>query len=110
IGFTILAHAQDNRSKGDLQIGIQGGASIPIGTYKSVGEAKIGYFSGFFLDKYFNGNTFGLGLDARYLSHGAAKQDTLFFTNGYLSTDYKKNRFVNYFIGIGPTYKYEKNR
>ncbi|TJZ60721.1 OmpA family protein [Sphingobacterium olei] len=110
IGFTILAHAQDNRSKGDLQIGIQGGASIPIGTYKSVGEAKLGYFSGFFLDKYFNGSTFGLGLDARYLSHSAVKQDTLFFTNGYLNTDYKKNKFVNYFIGIGPTYKYEKNR
>ncbi|MBE8720036.1 OmpA family protein [Sphingobacterium pedocola] len=110
IGFTILAHAQDKSSKGDLQIGVQGGVSIPIGTYKSVGEAKIGYFSGFFLDKYFKGNTFGLGLDARYLSHSATKQDTLFFANGYLSTGYKKNNFVHYFVGIGPTYKYEKNR
>lgn len=110
IGFTILAHAQDKSSKGDLQIGVQGGVSIPIGTYKSVGEAKIGYFSGFFLDKYFKGNTFGLGLDARYLSHSATKQDTLFFANGYLNTGYKKNNFVHYFVGIGPTYKYEKNR
>ncbi|GGH22842.1 OmpA family protein [Sphingobacterium alkalisoli] len=109
IGITILAQAQVNSSKGDLQIGVQGGVSIPIGTYKSVGETKIGYFSGFFLDKYFKSNTFGLGVDARYLSHGAAKQDTLFFTNGYLSTNYQKSKFVNYFIGIGPTYKYEKN-
>jgi len=110
LSITILAIAQQ-KEKGDLQIGIQGGASLPISTYKSIGETKIGYYSGFFVDKYFSGNKFGLGVDVRYIYNRINLQDTFHFENGYLSTDYiHKSRFQDYLFTFGPSYKYAVDR
>src|SRR5690606_29501250 len=92
-------------------IGIQGGASLPISTYKAIGETKVGYYSGFFVDKYFSGNKFGLGIDARYIYNGINRQDTFHFENGYVSTDYiTKNRFQDYLFTFGPSYRYTVDR
>lgn len=110
LGVTLFAIGQE-KIKGDLQVGTFGGASIPVGTYKSVGGAKTGYYSGLFVDKYFGGNKFGLGIDARYLYNGINTQDSFFFENGFVSTDYKnKQRFQDYLFTFGPTYKYTVNR
>ncbi len=110
LSVTILAIAQQ-KEKGDLQIGIQGGASLPISTYKSIGETKVGYYSGFFVDKYFSGNKFGLGIDARYIYNSINRQDTFRFENGYISTDYiNKTRFQDYLFTFGPSYKYSVDR
>src|SRR5690606_14048357 len=87
LSVTFLALAQQ-KEQGDLQIGIQGGASLPISTYKSIGNTKIGFHSGLFIDKYFSGNKFGLGIDARYIYNSINTQDTFHFANGYISTDY----------------------
>src|SRR5690606_29751711 len=95
-----------DRAKGDLQVGVQGGVALPIDSYKRIGEAKLGYYGGLFVDKYFSGNTFGLGLDARYIYNSIAPYDSLKFENGYFATDYKnKARFQNFLLTIGPTYK-----
>lgn len=110
LGFTLVAVAQQ-REKGDLQIGVQGGASLPVSTYKSIGGTKTGYYSGFFLDKYFTGNNFGVGIDARYIQNTIIREDTFRFENGFISTDYiNKSRFEDYLFTFGPTYKYSRGR
>lgn len=110
LGFTFLAFAQE-RAKGDLQIGAFGGATLPISTYKQIGEAKLGYHGGLFVDKYFTGNTFGLGIDARYIYNSIGRQDTFRFENGFISTDYRNSaRFQNFLFTLGPTYKYAVNK
>lgn len=96
--------------KRDFQVGLAGGVSLPVGSYKLISEAKSGFFSGIFVDKYFIGNAFGFGLDARYIAHSIRKEDTLKFENGFLYTNYTKSRFQNYFLGLGPVYKFEKAR
>ncbi len=109
-GITFLAIAQD-RQKGDFQIGAQGGASLPINDYKKIGEAKTGFYSGLFIDKYFNGNMFGLGIDARYIRNNLSKIDSFHFANGHISTAYKNNaRFQDYLFTLGPSYKFTKDR
>lgn len=109
LGFSLFAFAQ-SENKGDLQISVHGGASLPIGKYKSVPNTKTGYYSGFFMDKYFNGNKFGIGIDARFIYNGINKQDSFHFHNGFLETTYKnKTRFQDYLFTIGPTYKYTNN-
>jgi len=110
LSYSILSFAQD-RAKGDLQIGIQGGSSIPMDSYKKIGDTKIGYYSGLFVDKYFLGNKFGLGVDARYIYNGINKQDSFKFENGHFGTDYRtKARFRDYLFTLGPTYKFSKNK
>src|SRR5690606_4760627 len=110
LSITILAIAEQ-KEKGDLQIGIQGGASLPSSTYKSIGETKIGYYSGFLVDKYLTGTKLGLGVDVRYIYNHINLQDTLHFENGYLSTDYShKSRFQDYLFTFGPSYKYAVDR
>lgn len=109
-GITFLAHAQQ-REKGAFQLGMQGGASLPVGSYKQIGEAKTGFYSGLFIDKYFTGNTFGLGIDARYIQNQISTQDSFYFVNGNIATAYKnKTRFQNYLFTLGPTYKYTKDK
>ena len=109
-GITFLASAQ-NGQKGDLQIGAHGGASLPIDKYKGIGEVKTGFYSGLFIDKYFNGNMFGLGIDARYIRNSISQMDSFYFVNGSISTAYKNNaRFQDYLFTLGPTYKYTKDR
>src|SRR5690606_18234467 len=110
LGVTLITTAQQ-REKGDFQIGVQGGASLPVSTYKSLGETKIGFYSGLFLDKYFTGNKFGLGIDARYIQNAINRQDTFRFENGFISTNYlNKTRFEDYLFTFGPTYKYSAGR
>lgn len=108
--LAILGMAQVKES-GDFQIGVFGGGSFPMGTYKSIGQTKTGYFGGLFMDKYFSGNRFGLGVDARFLSHGLVKEDSMFFENGFIETSYKnKAKFEHFAFTFGPTYKYEEGR
>ncbi|MBL1407777.1 OmpA family protein [Sphingobacterium faecale] len=109
-GITFFAFAQE-RQKGDLQIGVQGGASLPVSNYKKIGEAKTGFYSGLFIDQYFKGNMFGLGVDARYIRNDVSKMDSFYFENGHISTNYKnKARFQDYLFTIGPSYKFTRDR
>ena len=109
LGFTFLAVAQE-KPRGDFQIGLQGGITQPVDKYKTIGDAKLGYHSGLFIDKYFKGNKFGLGIDARFIQNGINIADSVRFANGYIGTDYKnKTRFQDYLLTFGPTYKIEKN-
>lgn len=109
LGFTFLAAAQEKPS-GDFQIGLQGGISQPVNKYKTIGDAKLGFHSGLFLDKYFKGNKFGLGIDARFIQNGINTTDSIFFANGHIGTDYKNSkRFQDYLFTFGPTYKITKN-
>lgn len=110
LGFSFLALAQD-RTKGDLQIGAHGGVSMPIDSYKQVAETKLGYYGGFFVDKYFSGNKFGVGIDARYIQNGIEQYDSLKFENGHFGTDYRNQaRFQNFLFTLGPTYKFSANK
>lgn len=110
IGFTFLAQAQQ-KEHGDFQIGIFGGASTPLNKYKSYTDTQIGYHGGLFMDKYFSSNTWGIGIDARYMFNAIAKRDTFHFENGYLSTDYlNKARFQDLVFTLGPSYKYSNNK
>src|SRR5690606_28050260 len=86
--FSAFSALAQERAKGDLQVGIQGGVSVPMDSYKKIGDTKVGYYGGFFVDKYFSGNTFGIGMDARYIYNGINKQDSLTFENGHFGTDY----------------------
>jgi len=109
IGFAFSAFAQ-KEDKGNLQIGIQGGASLPQGKYKTIPNTKTGFYSGLFIDKYFNGNKFGIGVDLRYIYNGINRQDSFYFDNGFIETTYKnKLRFQDYLFTVGPTYKYTNN-
>src|SRR5690606_14415623 len=109
--FSSFSAFAQERAKGDLQVGIQGGTSVPMDSYKKVGDTKIGYYAGFFVDKYFSGNTFGVGVDARYIYNGINKQDSFKFENGHFGTDYRNPaRFQDYLFTIGPTYKWGKNK
>ncbi|WP_099367157.1 OmpA family protein [Sphingobacterium sp. 1.A.4] len=106
--LALLGMAQVKEA-GDFQVGVFGGGSFPLGTYKSLPETKTGYLGGLFMDKYFTGNKFGLGLDARWISHGISKADSIFFANGFMETNYKnKAKFQHLAFTFGPTYKYEK--
>ncbi len=109
LGFTFLAAAQEKPS-GDFQIGLQGGISQPVDKYKKIGDTKLGFHSGLFIDKYFKGNKFGLGIDARFIQNGINTADSVKFANGYIGTDYKNSkRFQDYLFTFGPTYKFTKN-
>lgn len=109
LGFTFLAVAQE-KPRGDFQIGLQGGASLPLDTYKKIGETKTGFYGGLFLDKYFKGNKFGLGIDARFIQNGINKADSFMFANGNIGTNYKnQTRFQDYLFTFGPSYKFTKN-
>lgn len=109
LGFTFLAAAQEKPS-GDFQIGLQGGISQPVGKYKKIGDTKLGFHSGLFIDKYFRGNKFGLGIDARFIQNGINTADSVYFANGNIGTDYKNSKkFQNYLFTFGPTYKFTKN-
>lgn len=105
-GSTVQAQV---KPAGDFQIGAFGGMSVPLGTYKSIGETKNGYYGGLFMDKYFKGNVFGIGIDGRFLQHGIQVADSLHFANGYLATDYvNATRFRHFAVTLGPTYKFER--
>ena len=110
IGFTFLAKAQQKES-GDFQIGLFGGATTPLNKYKNIVNTKIGYHGGIFMDKYFKGNKWGVGLDARYIYNAISPIDSFHFENGYLSTNYlNKTRFQDLVFTIGPSYKYSNNK
>ncbi|WP_437921650.1 OmpA family protein [Sphingobacterium sp. LRF_L2] len=110
LAISFVGYAQVKES-GDFQMGVFGGGSFPLGSYKSIGQTKTGYFGGFFADKYFKGNAFGLGIDVRYLRHGIKTEDSLIFENGHIATDYfNKKRFQHWAFTLGPTYKFERGR
>lgn len=107
----MIAWAQTEKKSGEFQVGAFGGISLPMGTYKSIGETKNGYFGGLFMDQYFKGNTFALGLDGRYLQHGIHTSDSLIFGNGHIGSQYfNAQQFKNWAITFGPTYKYENRK
>jgi len=109
LGFTFLAAAQE-KPRGDFQIGLQGGISLPVDKYKTIGDTKLGFHAGLFMDKYFKGNKFGLGVDARFIQNGINIADSVKFANGYIGTNYKnKTSFQDYLFTFGPTYKFTKN-
>lgn len=108
LGLTVPGISQE-KEKGDFQIGAFGGVSVPLGTYKSIGETKTGYFGGLYFDKYFKGNKFGLGIDGRFLQHGIQEVDSFYFQNGHIGTNYMgAKRFRHFAATLGPTYKFEK--
>ena len=93
---------------GKWNLNLNGGLSLPMGTYKSEAFAKPGPWAGISIDKYFKRNHIGIGLDARYLSH---KQDmnpsdyNYQFANGKIVFQQDGNKFNHMAIGIGPTFK-----
>lgn len=102
--------AEDRRSDdrtGRLQVLGFGGISMPMGKYRNdIGMAKDGFFGGLAIDQFFNGNRWGIGLDARYLKHDIRKTDSVHFSNGYLATNYANSASFKHFgVSIGPTYK-----
>jgi outer membrane protein OmpA-like peptidoglycan-associated protein len=113
IGLTAIASwaqkpvQESSENNGKFQISAFGGYSMPQGKYKNdIGRAKDGYFGGVALDQYFNGNHWGLGVDARFLNHDIRKMDSVFFTNGFLATAYaNKAGFEHIAVSAGPTYK-----
>lgn len=106
----VTAFAQDKKP-GDFQVGLFGGGSAPLGDYKTIGETKTGYFGGIFFDKYFKGNYFGLGFDARYIQHGIDTYDSLKFKNGFLATDYQNHQNFNHLaFTFGPSFKQTFNK
>lgn len=110
IKLALFAFAQQP-NKGDLQMGIQGGISMPVGAYKTMPSSKWGYYSGFFVDKYLRGNRFGIGVDARYIYNSISKQDSFHFENGFIETSYTgKTRFQDYLFTLGPSYRYTRSR
>src|SRR5690606_41787946 len=62
------------------------------------------------MNKYFSGNRVGLGIDARYIYNGVAKNDSVAFLNGMISTHYaSKKRFEDFVFSLGPTYRFTDN-
>lgn len=111
LGISLVIFAQKQQTKGDFQIGAQGGVSLPVGEFKTFGDTKMGYYSGLFVDKYFKGNKFGVGLDARYIFNAINRVDSFYFENGIIETAYHSSlRFQEYLFTVGPTYKYSKNK
>jgi outer membrane protein OmpA-like peptidoglycan-associated protein len=110
LGYTFFANAQD-KPKGDLQVGINGGVSVPISTFKTLPNTKNGYYGGLFVEKYFKGNWFGLGLDARLINNKIEELDSVKFANGFFATSYgNKPQFQNYLLTFGPTFKFGQNK
>lgn len=107
----LALHAQD-KPKGDFQIGLFGGYSMPVSTYKTLPKTNNGYTFGLFADKYFKGNKWGLGIDARYLTHGIQTPDSFHFANGYIATSLspKAQKFSHIAFTLGPTYKYTRGK
>ena len=97
--ISLSAVAQQNPSEaGKLQFGAFGGLSMPLGTYKdSIGRANNGATGGLFIDKYFRGNNFGIGIDARYLQHASRPFDTVSFGNGNLEPTYNNSQTFKHF-------------
>jgi len=95
---------------GRLQVGAFGGASFPLSTYKTSGEAKTGYFGAVFMDKYISSSSFGLGIDARFLNHSLQKHDSIIFENGYIAHNYQGTKFKNLVISLGPTYSFQSGK
>ncbi|MFD1628453.1 OmpA family protein [Pseudopedobacter beijingensis] len=94
--------------KGQWQGGVFGGVNMPMGTYKSdLSRAKNGPVGGLFLDKYFKGNKFGIGLDLRFFQNNMAyNPDTIHFDNGYIAPTFVNGKKYNHFSAmLGPTYK-----
>ncbi|TKC04961.1 OmpA family protein [Pedobacter frigoris] len=102
-----LSDTLSGERTGKLQIAAFGGLSMPMGAYKGdVGRAKNGYHAGIAIDKYFKGNNWGIGVDARFLNHDIRKFDSVFFSNGYIATDYVNHpSFQHIGVSIGPSYK-----
>ncbi|HEY9561398.1 MAG TPA: OmpA family protein [Anseongella sp.] len=92
---------------GTWQINASGGISMPLGTYKNyIGRANDGPFAALSVDRYLNDASvrWGIGVDLRFLRHSMRPFDTLFFTNGYMSTDYHNEpRFTHMGAALGPT-------
>jgi len=110
--ISLMTFAQSTPSdKGKWQIGAFGGISLPQGSYQdTLGRAHTGFLGGLFIDKYFSGNTFGLGIDARYLQHPSRSFDSVFFSNGYIAPVYHNQQaFKHLAVSIGPTYQFRKN-
>src|SRR5690606_36155661 len=89
------------------QINASGGVSMPLGDYKNhIGRANDGPFGALAIDRYLGGEKirWGLGADFRFLRHPMRTFDTLFFSNGYLATDYHSEpRFTHIGAALGPT-------
>lgn len=110
--ISMIAVAQQKDNGGKFQIGAFGGFSMPQGTYKdSIGRANNGFLGGLFMDHYFRGNNFGLGIDARMIEHKSRALDTASFGNGSLSATYNNaQKFKHFGISFGPTYQFSSNR
>lgn len=106
IAFTVSAQTK-TKEPGQWQIGLFGGGSQPLGTYKGeVGKARTGYTAGLFADKYFGGNHWGVGIDVRYLQHGLPSFDTVFFANGHIATTFNSPKsFRHTAFTLGPVYR-----
>ncbi len=107
--LALIGKAQE-QEVGRFQVAAFGGASFPVSTYKTIGQAKTGYFGGLFMDKYFGSSRFGLGIDARYLTHSIQKQDSLKFVNGFISSSYQSSNFKHLALTLGPSYSFQAGK
>src|SRR3546814_13604460 len=87
---------------------------MPLGTYKNyIGRANDGPFAALSVDRYLNDASvrWGIGVALRFLRHSMRPFDTLFFTNGYMSTDsHNKPRFKHIGAALGPTAAFSAGR
>lgn len=111
ISFSTMAQ-EKAKEVGKLQLGVFGGISMPLGDYKdSIGRANNGITGGMFMDKYFRGDKFGIGIDARYLQHKSQPFDSVKFANGSINPNYNNTQtFKHLGVSIGPTYKFTSNQ
>lgn len=101
---------------GQWQVGLFGGISNPLGTYKSgLLKPKIGPLLNLQVDKFFGNNHFGIGVDFRYLQHKKTAFDAATynstFANGYIRMDETANPNFKYTgIAIGPSFRTTFNK
>ncbi len=95
------------KEPGYVQVGVFGGISQPLGMYRGeTGRAQTGPAGGLFADKYFRGNRWGIGIDARFMQHNIRKFDSVFFANGNIAPTYnRRTAFRHFGIALGPSYK-----
>src|SRR5690606_36456257 len=102
--LSLLGWAQVKES-GDLQIGGFGGASFPLGTYKSIGEPKTGRGGGLFGDQCCHANGFGLGWAPRLRTRSILQEESVFFGSGVIATIYvNAPKFKRWAFTLGPSY------
>lgn len=119
--FSLFTTAQQytdlKPSKPTGELGLFGGISLPMGTYKGdIGRAQQGYYGGLYYSHYFKQSNWGLRLDGRFIRHSVNALDTdsasspyvYSFPDGFSMIQQDNNPYFQHIaLTIGPSYKME---